>query len=233
MQLLALPSLAGKPGLTDLVYDAIKQSLIEGRFAPGSRLREADLARHLGVSTTPVREALARLDREGLVVIQPRRGAIVAAPSVRAITELFEIRQALESWAIRRVATHLQAAQLAELEALLAHMATLRDQPDQRLFYRFDLEFHATLCRLSGNERLADLCSRVHRQLQALWMSCSATASVRPHRSHQDHEAIIEALRQRDAQLATEHLLTHLAAACDHVLAVLTVQHGADVGMAT
>ena len=105
------PPLAGlaaggaRQSLVDIAYVALRDAITSGALLPGTRLREAALARHFSISTTPVREALRRLDREGLVRLSPNRGAVVAEFDLREILDLFEIREVLECRAVRRAAS--------------------------------------------------------------------------------------------------------------------------------
>src|SRR3954447_25119734 len=94
-----------RQSLVDIAYVAIRDSITSGSLLPGTRLREAALAKHFSISTTPVREALRRLDREGLVRLSPNRGAVVAEFNLREILDLFEIREVLECRAVRRAAS--------------------------------------------------------------------------------------------------------------------------------
>src|SRR5215467_1340620 len=103
-QLAGLPPGGARQSLVDIAYEALREAITSGALLPATRLREAALARHFGISTTPVREALRRLDREGLVRLSPNRGAIVAEFDLRQILDLFEIREVLECRAVRRAA---------------------------------------------------------------------------------------------------------------------------------
>src|SRR5215471_17047222 len=118
-QLAGLPPGGARQSLVDIAYEAIREAITSGALLPGTRLREAALARHFAISTTPVREALRRLDREGLVRLSPNRGAIVAEFDLREILDLFEIREVLECRAVRRAAAQ-RVRELQPAEALLA-----------------------------------------------------------------------------------------------------------------
>src|SRR3954447_24950700 len=107
-----------RQSLVDIAYVAIRDAITSGALLPGTRLREAALARHFSISTTPVREALRRLDREGLVRLSPNRGAVVAEFDLREILDLFEIREVLECRAVRRAASQ-RTRDLTLAESLL------------------------------------------------------------------------------------------------------------------
>src|SRR5438445_2952171 len=122
--LAGLPTGGARQSLVDIAYEALSEAITSGALLPGTRLREAALARHFTISTTPVREALRRLDREGLVRLSPNRGAIVAEFDLREILDLFEIREVLECRAVRRAAGQRSRA-VSKAESLLALAARL------------------------------------------------------------------------------------------------------------
>src|SRR5438105_1695997 len=108
----AMPSVAALTPIanaSDVAFESIRRALVEGRFAPGARLREVALAQQLGISPTPVREALARLKQEGLIEFEPRRGAVVPHPGREDVLEVYELRELLEAFAARRAAEHRSA----------------------------------------------------------------------------------------------------------------------------
>ena len=104
MELAGVPIGGARQSLVDVAYVALRDAITSGTLLPGARLREAALAKHFAVSTTPIREALRRLDREGLVRLAPNRGAVVTEFNLREILDLFEIRELLECGAARRAA---------------------------------------------------------------------------------------------------------------------------------
>jgi DNA-binding GntR family transcriptional regulator len=203
------------------IYEALKAAITDGRFPPGYRLKELHIARQFGVSTIPVREALQRLDREGLVRIVDRRGAVVPRWSVRDAEQLYELRELLEGWAIERLAERAKEIDLGPVEQILKEAEQVLFDPDQQRFNRLDLEFHARLVRLSGNRYLAELAEQVHRRIQTIRSRCSVHLPGRPPVSHRQHLAILEAVRRGDAAGARAALVFHIRDIRAAVLAVL------------
>ena len=129
------------------VAERLKAEILAGEREPGSRLRQVEIAQRLGVSTTPVREALAMLQREGLVQLEAQRGAVVFLPSVRDLREHYEIRAALEALAAAKAAERFEPEWAAPLEAVLDEM---RDGPPAERYIALNQHFHTTLYEHSG-----------------------------------------------------------------------------------
>lgn len=220
-QLPELQSLGGRENLADVAYGALRDVITDGTLAPGVRLREIDLSQRLGVSTTPIREALRRLEREGLVEISPRRGALVRPLDRRAIADLYELRELLESHALRRGAERDDLDLTRAIELFAAGERTLGDA-DQLRFNRLDVELHHALTAAGGNEELAELATRVHRRIQVIRVRFSVQLQGRLARSHAEHAEIISALRRKDGDDADRLIRGHVRGVRDAVLSVLT-----------
>ncbi len=158
-QLAGLPTGGARQSLVDIAYEALRDAITSGTLLPGTRLREAALASHFAISTTPIREALRRLDLEGLVRLSPNRGAIVAEFDLRAILDLFEIREVLECRAVRRAAGQ-RSRDLRRAEAVLTAAAKQVDQRDRVEWNRLEVAFHRAINHLGGNFELAERASR-------------------------------------------------------------------------
>jgi len=221
-----LPGVApggARQSLVDIAYVALRDAITSGALLPGTRLREAAVARHFSISTTPVREALRRLDREGLVRLSPNRGAVVAEFDLREILDLFEVREVLECRAVRRAATQ-RARDLDQAEALLAAEAKQVAQRDRVEWNRLEVAFHRAINDLSGNFELAELAERVHRSVQGLCVRCLREPLYGPDRlrlmqSH--HQAIVDAVRAGDADAAEAHAREHIQHIRDSVAEAL------------
>ena len=224
-----LPALAGlavggaRQSLVDIAYVALRDSITSGALLPGTRLREAALARHFSISTTPVREALRRLDREGLVRLSPNRGAVVAEFDLREILDLFEIREVLECRAVRRAATQ-HTRDLLRAEALVAAEAKEDVMRDRVEWNRLEVAFHRAINDLSGNFELAELAERVHRSVQGLCVRCLREPIYGPDQlrlmqSH--HRAIVHAVAAGDADAAEAHARDHIHHVRDSVAEAL------------
>jgi DNA-binding GntR family transcriptional regulator len=224
-----LPPLAGlaagsaRQSLVDIAYVALRDAITSGALLPGTRLREAALAQHFSISTTPVREALRRLDREGLVRLSPNRGAVVAEFDVREILDLFEIREVLECRAVRRAATQ-RTRDLGHAEALLVAEAKQVAQHDRVEWNRLEVAFHRAIGDLSGNFELAELAERVHRSVQGLCVRCLREPLYGPDQlqlMQAHHQAILDAVRAGDADAAEAHAREHIQHVRDSVAEAL------------
>ncbi|HWF71944.1 MAG TPA: GntR family transcriptional regulator [Solirubrobacteraceae bacterium] len=150
VSLLPLPSAS----LTDSIAGLLRERIVSGRFEPGERLVEAEIARQLQISRGPVREALAQLRAEGLVIDRPRRGSFVAELTMNDVREIYELRAALEGRAARLLIERDDRAALAELGVIIDAMKAATEIDDRDGFADLDTRFHTELCRLSGNRRL-------------------------------------------------------------------------------
>lgn len=219
-ELRGLPVAPERTSAATTIYFALREGITSGALAPGARLREIPLAHHFGVSTTPIREALRRLDREGLVHLAPNRGATVAAFDPQEVAALYEARQVLEQHAVR-LAAQRPERDFAPLETLLTSMAAVVDEPDQIAFNQLDVEFHRRLNDLGGNIPIAELAEQVHRRIQGVRVRCAVHLAGRPAISHAQHEALVATVRARDADGAAALLQEHLRSVCAAVIHIL------------
>lgn len=224
-----LPPLAGvgaggaHQSLVDVAYVALRDAITSGELMPGTRLREAALARHFSISTTPVREALRRLDREGLVRLSPNRGAVVAEFDLREILNLFEIREVLECRAVRRAATRAQR-DLSRADSLLMAEAKQVARHDRIEWNRLEVAFHRAINDVSGNFELAELSERVHRSVQGMCVRSLREPLYGPDRlrlMQTHHQAIVDAVRAGDADAAERHMREHILHVRDSVAEAL------------
>jgi DNA-binding GntR family transcriptional regulator len=223
------PRLAGlatgsaRQSLVDIAYEALREAITSGSLPPGARLREAELARHFSISTTPVREALRRLDREGLVRLSPNRGAIVAEFNVREILDLFEIREVLECRAVRRAAGQ-RSRDVQPAKDLLALAAKVVAQPDRVEWNRLEVAFHRAINDLSGNFELADLTERIHRTVQGLCVRCMREPIYGPDKlqlMQLQHQAILAAVQAGNVREAESHARLHIHSIRDSIAEAL------------
>jgi DNA-binding GntR family transcriptional regulator len=213
-QLAGLSTGGARQSLVDIAYVAVRDGITSGALLPGARLREAALAKHLSISTTPVREALRRLDREGLVRLSPNRGAVVAEFDLHEILDLFEVREVLECRAVRRAAS-ARVRDLAPAERLMASAANLLEQLDRVAWNRLEVAFHRAINDLGGNFELAEMAERVHRNVQGMSVHVFREPLFGPDKfqlMQSQHQAIVDAVRVGNARVAEararEHILT-------------------------
>ncbi|MCL4545342.1 MAG: GntR family transcriptional regulator, partial [Chloroflexi bacterium] len=141
-------------------YDALREAILLGRLQPGQRVVEAEIARHMGISRGPIREAIRQLEQDGLLEYHPRRGAVVSTLSRERIVDAYTVRAALEGLAAKLASQSLTAAGVARLAQLLDTMRVCAQQEDSDRLLQADVQFHESICELSGN-----------RVLLRLWMS--------------------------------------------------------------
>lgn len=197
--------------LADQVKDRLLEDIVSGRYPPEARIVETSLARELGVSQAPVREALRGLEALGLVEILPFRGARIRRPSIGELLEAYAVRFELEALGARLGIPRMSDADLAELETLGEAMRRAADAGDRHEVAVEDAAFHARLLHLAGNGTL----ERVWRSLEPF--SRTYITLVAPgadaHWTADLHLAILDALRSRDPERVVDALRRHFAEA--------------------
>ncbi len=197
--------------LTDQVYGAIKHRILSSQFEVGSKLRDETLAKQLGVSRTPVREAILRLSREGLVEIIPRSGTRVRTFTERDIEEIFELRIALEKLAVRKAATRLDRAQVRRLRDMHEQAEAALKTGNTTLALVFDSEMHRMILEASGNQRLQAMMSTI---TDFIVLFRNIGAHTLHHRGFTyRHRDIVQALVRRDPDRAARALAEHIEVA--------------------
>ena len=191
------------------VYDRLKDAIITGTLRPLERISENKVAADFGLSRTPVRQALQRLEAEGLIQVVPKRGSFVSRPTVEDILEIYQIRTPLEAVCARVAAERIEESQLTLLDRLVRVEQARGPGRAADRSLRAAAQFHAVIYGCSRNQRMAtllvDLQNQVHR-VRVLWPSTVARLGD----TWSEHAAIVEALRARDGaaaeRLMTEHL---------------------------
>lgn len=215
----------------DSTYDILRRLLIEGRFAPGEHLVEERLATELGVSRTPVRQALARAAAEGLVRIYPHRGAVVREFTPQDLMHAYDLRAVLEGHAAYHAAQHITAAQIEALEGYAAaleaaatmHFAT----PQAEIHYLVEnnQHFHDIIVAASGNTRMPELLAQVVNvpmQFRSFnWYSAEERTI-----SNFFHRSILHALREEHPDRARAMMQEHIYRGRDALLKSLVVVSG-------
>ena len=194
--------------MQEIAYDAIRDGILTGRHAPGQRLIADDLARELGVSRMPVREALHRLEVAGLVAITPHRGAVVSDLSENECVEIYHIRAVLEGLATRLATPHLSESDHARLAALLETMEAGVKTEDPERVLTVNREFHTLIWSAAGAPRLRELLENLYDTSQRL-RNVSLLIPGRLEQITQEHRLIAEALARRDPVAAERHANEH------------------------
>jgi DNA-binding GntR family transcriptional regulator len=191
-------------------YRHIRDAIRKGTLKPGDRLRERSLAADIGLSRTPIREALAKLEAEGLVAHDAIRGIVVAELDYSMVTELYFMREVLEGTAARLTAQHASAVELSILEDLCRqYEASLNDQHKLDVSNR---QFHDTLYRCSHNRYLINMLTILHDALSLLG-STTLGDPERAAETLQEHQAVVTAIRERNADAAEQAVRAHIRAA--------------------
>jgi DNA-binding GntR family transcriptional regulator len=181
---------------------------------------ELQLAEELGVSRTPVREAIRKLELEGFVVMVPRKGAYVAGITDKDITDVFEVRAALEALAAGLACERITEEELERLERSVVQIAELTERPDLDALVAEDAEFHEIIYRASRNKRLTQILTNLQEQIQRFRL----TTLSRPGRTRQaldEHRQIVEAISERNAEQAQRLAWEHIENAENSLLCAL------------
>lgn len=191
----------------EAAYLQLKQAIQTGSLAPGMRVREVEIADRFGISRTPAREAIRRLESRGLISIVPHQGAVVASLDHQETMELYDLREILEGSAARFAARHASAAEVEELAELVASEPPLADTPDR--LAELNRVFHSALYRAAHNRFLERSLFGL-RDSMALLGGTSLRVAGRYDTAHAEHCAIIEALHARDLDAADEAARIHV-----------------------
>ena len=191
------------------VYEALRNEILSGALAPGDQLVEARIAEELGVSKTPVREALIRLQRDALVEIEPYRGARVIEPSDRDVVEISELRLLIERAVVRDLAGRRPADVIAALERSIAESKRALAAGERERFLARLQEFSDILADACENTRMVKVLTDLRSVLQVIGGS-SLRAPGREERSIAEHKAILEAIKAGDADAAAAAEEAHI-----------------------
>jgi DNA-binding GntR family transcriptional regulator len=191
------------------VHEHLRDEIISGRLTPGTELQEVAVAKSLGVSRGPIREALGRLATEGLVTIRPRRGAVVRALSSEEFIEAYQVREALEMMAVRLAVPKLTAQDLAAMERLIEEMDSRGEAGDVQGFFEANTEFHQRFFQAADNRMLTELYRQLRGQIDRHRLrSLELRGDLR--RSIDEHRAILWAARTGDVERAVRLTSDHI-----------------------
>jgi len=192
--------------LRESVHEALTQMIIAGRLQPGQHLVEVELARLLGVSRQPVREALQRLHNEGWVDLRPGYGAMVHVPGEDEVDQLLAVRTVLETEAARLAATLASQEAITKLRELCTVGTNMVKEGDFDGAVRVNADFHRTIAELSGNTFLADFAAQVDRRVRWYY---TPVAPARGQASWREHARLITAITEREPEKAAQVMREH------------------------
>ncbi|MCZ2495362.1 FCD domain-containing protein [Xylophilus sp. Kf1] len=204
------------PDLVGVIEAQLQQAILAGRIAPGERIVEAELARQMGVSRAPVREAARRLESLGLLVSRPRHGFAVRTISARQVDDLYQVRITLELMSTALACQNATDAELASVVAKVDEMVAQADVLGQAERVALDLAFHAYLCELSRNHYLCKLFDNMQTEVRMFLALTEDTYGDR-HALAETHRPIALALQARDVPRVQAALIHHLDVARIHV----------------
>ena len=217
--------------LREIVYEELKRQIMVGEIAPGTRMMEVELADEMGVSRTPVREAIRKLEKEGLVTIEPRRGAYASDISVKDMVDILEVRQDLEGMAagiaaqkindesreeLENIAQKINDESREELENIARKYKESVDLEDVEQIIKYDEEFHKYIVSLSDNKTLIKLVSQM-QELALRFRYIYYEDFSRFKNQPTEHQAIVDAIVKGDANEARVKAEEHLAKLKDFV----------------
>jgi DNA-binding GntR family transcriptional regulator len=221
------PPLAPLPTTTSAVAERIREAILGGMLTPGERLKEEQLARELGTSRTPVREALLRLQSEGLVEASPNRGAAVRLYGRAELEEMYDLRALLEAHAALRAAERADAAALEALRASCERFALLIDGTDLHGLVAENAAFHRAVWEAAGSERLSSMIEEVVA-IPLVYRSYVWYSSAQSRSSYELHRRILAAFEARHADEAATLMHAHVLAGRDVLLASLDREERGD-----
>jgi DNA-binding GntR family transcriptional regulator len=198
--------------VTDRAYEAIRAAIVEGHLVPGKRLSEESLAEQLGVSKTPVHDALGRLVADGLVQMVPYQGASVVQLTSEDVNEIYTLREKLECLAIQLAVAHVDESLLQSLDAGFSSFQRPLRHAEFSHYFEIDARVHDAIAQMSCNRRLMRYLNSLRSQaLAARYISSRAPGYTDG--SIDEHRAVVGALLARDAANAEEAMRRHLDAA--------------------
>ena len=216
--------------LTQLVYARLRSEILGGKLAPGSRLKQDELTKRLGVSRTPVRDAMHELYADGLITFVGRNSAVVSGISRKSIEEVFELRALLEGYAADRAAERLTERDIGKLRKLIREMDEHHSENRIERLLAKNTEFHQFICVRAGNETLLSMLDRIWRDIERLRINYLYTPEGHE-RSTREHEELVNALESRDKERIRQIVCKHAARTKEGILTTLGAPEEESVAM--
>ncbi len=195
--------------LRDVVFNTLRQAILRGELKPGERLMEIQLANKLGVSRTPIREAIRKLELEGLVLMIPRRGAEVAEITEKSLRDVLEVRRALEELSVQLACDRITEEQIEELKVAAKEFEKTLKSGDVTAYAEADVKFHDIIYFATDNQRLISLLYNLREQMYRYRVEYLKRAEIHE-QLLAEHQYIIEMLETRDREKAVEAVCQHI-----------------------
>jgi len=221
-----LPEARGARVLTDWVTATLRLAILKGHFAPGEKIDQDLIAEELDVSRTPIREALKVLDSEGFVEIRPHRGAFITEVTEEDIRKIYEARALIEAEIVRRVTPDVPAPILDDLQQCLTCLDGKLE--DREKHVESDIRFHEILAGRAENELFREILEGLNNRILRVRRFAQLQPGYHLMESHQEHCAILEAVRHRDAERAAELMALHLRRSAERICQSMSEQWGGD-----
>ncbi len=195
--------------LRDEVFNTLRQAILTGELKPGERLMEIHLANRLGVSRTPVREAIRKLELEGLVTMIPRRGAEVAQITEQSLKDVLEVRRCLDALCAELACDRISAEQLGRLKAACGDFERAVKAGDARVIAQKDVQLHDIILEATGNRRLIQMVNNLAKQMYRYRFEYIKDYTMHG-RLIEEHRALYEAIREKDRETARKTAMLHI-----------------------
>ena len=206
--------------LRDVVFNTLRRAIITGEFAPGERLMELTLAERLGVSRTPIREAIRKLELEGLVVMAPRKGAKVASITERDLNDVLEVRLGLEELAVQFACQRITQEELKALEDSVQLFEQAMNQDDLTALAEADVKFHEIIYNATHNRRLVQIINNIREQMYRYRLEYLKDTGSHE-RLNSEHYEIYEGIRNGDKETVKAAIGRHIDNQRDAILAAI------------
>ena len=206
--------------LRDVVFNTLRQAILRGELKPGERLMEIQLANKLGVSRTPIREAIRKLELEGLVLMIPRKGAEVAEITEKNMLDVLEVRRALEELAVKLACERITEEEIQELKDAADAFQKILSEKDLTKIAEADEAFHDVIFKSTGNDRLIQLLNSLREQMYRYRLEYLKREEYHP-QLLEEHQQIIDRITRKDQSEAAELIDRHIGNQVDVMLEMI------------
>lgn len=203
--------------LRDIVFQTIRKAILNGELEPGERLMETQLGEKLGVSRTPIREAIRKLELEGLVVMVPRKGAQVAQFTIKDIEDVLQVRASLEALAAKLACRHMDERSFLKLQLIITEYEYAAKEDDIEVMIQKDIEFHDTIALASQNDKLIQLYNNMREQVQRYRIAYLKNTE-QSNAVIAEHNEILKALKGGEEEIAADLATKHIETQCSSIM---------------
>lgn len=210
--------------LRDVVFRTLREAILKGELKPGERLMELQLASKLGVSRTPIREAIRMLEQEGLAVTLPRKGAEVAKMTEKDMEDVLQIRESLDELAVQAACDKITGQQLADLELVMENFENAVQAEDLTKIVEFDVAFHDLIYEATDNPKLVAILNNLREQIYRYRVEYLKEKHNYP-TLVKEHKEIVTALKKRDKSSVTDAMRDHIRNQAEAVKNIIREQN--------